>query len=1078
MADPKIRFDIEAATSGDADVNRLASSLERLDSSIDPALAENARKLATDLRSLGQQQEALTEFIQLKQRSAETAVSLEQAQAAAQALAREMAASDAPTRAQIGRLEKLRDAVRAAKDADIQATKALQDQRSALAAAGVDTTKLQAEQSVLRTRQDELAQSAVRVGQRYNEQADAAQASANKQKSANTSVKDSLEGIAGQLRTLQQIAGAAIGGQLLGGLVGQLSEAADQYNNLAARIKIATGEGAGFDQAFQGVFDIALRTNSTLETTGTLFTRIAQAGQQIGLTTQQALALTETINQAVQVSGGSAESADAAITQLIQGLQSGVLRGEEFNSVMEQAPRLAKALADGLGITTGELRKQAEAGRLTSEVVIQALQGQSQVIQGEFAQLPQTVGRAITNLSTAWTQYIGETDKANGASAAAAGAINALARNLDTVAAALYSAGKAVAAYQALKLAQTFLGIGQAAKAATAEVVAMNAATAASGAASAGAAVGAGRFAAILGGIKAFALVAVLTNLKEIGTWLGESVAKWQGYGQAIAYSEERAKLEAEATRQQAAEKAALAQKIKQAADAALGLNAQSQALIGEFEGVIQKGGSVADAMEKVSKSLDLSNIKGITDASAALDALAQRGQIAADQVAKALSSALSGADLGVFQAQAQAAFDGSEQGARRLAAALDAVTAAALDRAGTSAKELADGFSSAASSALNDVDALVAGLQRMGAEGEVASRALGVSLQKALDAASSSTAVEEVIDRYKRLGEQGLITGDQLAQGLSKAQQKLDELKPGINSLDEAFKQLGLTAPAELNRIADNAKTAFQRIANDGTVALAAKQDAFRRYAEAAIASNDQIKISEASLVAGMYDMEVVTDKAGRTIVRVAGDGQRGFDGMTNSVRSAGQQVDSLTSSLDRQNNELERQISAEERALKLKERQIALENQRRNVDANGFSLDMTGKQTVNAAGNTFLSIVGFLKSSGLSDAQAQDVARQFTDSQGNVPYMNNPGQAKYGASTLSEALSKAAQQALFGADMSGATQGTKKPSDSGSSGSTKTIVLKLGSKNYTLSGLSDSNASTIESLFSQLQAEAARAA
>ena len=53
------------------------------------------------------------------------------------------------------------------------------------------------------------------------------------------------------------------------------------------------------------------------------------------------------------------------------------MRGEEFNSVMEQSPRLAKAMADGLGVTTGELRKMAGEGQLTSETVIKALQGQS-----------------------------------------------------------------------------------------------------------------------------------------------------------------------------------------------------------------------------------------------------------------------------------------------------------------------------------------------------------------------------------------------------------------------------------------------------------------------------------------------------------------------------------------------------------------------------------------------------------------------------------------------------------------------------------------------------------------------------
>ena len=117
-----------------------------------------------------------------------------------------------------------------------------------------------------------------------------------------------------------------------------LAETADEVNNLRARIKLAVGEGELFNQMWAKVAETALRTNSSLEGTGTLFARIAEVGKDAGLSAQkaaeQSLAIVESINQAVQLSGGSAESAQAAVTQLIQGMQSGVLRGEEFNSVM------------------------------------------------------------------------------------------------------------------------------------------------------------------------------------------------------------------------------------------------------------------------------------------------------------------------------------------------------------------------------------------------------------------------------------------------------------------------------------------------------------------------------------------------------------------------------------------------------------------------------------------------------------------------------------------------------------------------------------------------------------------------
>ncbi|MFO0433461.1 MAG: tape measure protein, partial [bacterium] len=98
------------------------------------------------------------------------------------------------------------------------------------------------------------------------------------------------------------------------------------------------------------VLGVAQETNTSLNATATLYTRIAASGRELGLSNQQVLGLVETINQAIQVSGAGAQESEAAIRQLVQGLQSGVLRGEEFNSVLEQAPRLARALADGLGV--------------------------------------------------------------------------------------------------------------------------------------------------------------------------------------------------------------------------------------------------------------------------------------------------------------------------------------------------------------------------------------------------------------------------------------------------------------------------------------------------------------------------------------------------------------------------------------------------------------------------------------------------------------------------------------------------------------------------------------------------------
>lgn len=209
-----------------------------------------------------------------------------------------------------------------------------------------------------------------------------------------------------------------------------LAQAADSYTNLSARINIATKDGGNFNQAMAGVHQVALATNSNLTTTADLFTRLNAVGKEMGITQKQALDLTKTVTQAIKIGGGSAEAADGAVTQFIQAMQGGVLRGEEFNSIMEGGYGLAEALARGLGVTTGELRKMAEAGELSSERVAKALQSQSASVQATYDKFPLTIGNALQRISTSWEILIGKMDQANGASSAVAQWLKLLADNI------------------------------------------------------------------------------------------------------------------------------------------------------------------------------------------------------------------------------------------------------------------------------------------------------------------------------------------------------------------------------------------------------------------------------------------------------------------------------------------------------------------------------------------------------------------------------------------------------------------------------------------------------------------------
>lgn len=359
---------------------------------------------------------------------------------------------------------------------------ALTESRAAMAGLGVSTANLAQTERTLQTAVDQVRTAVAGLAPAYQAAASASGASAQQQLQHHRTVRDGVSEIGTQLQKVQQIAMIAVGGGFLGGMIKDLAKTADEFKNLQARIKLATGEGAAFETAFKGVSEVALRTGSALGSTGTLFTKLAKAGVEAGKSLEvaqlEALGLTETISQSIQLSGGSAESAKAAVIQLIQGLQSGVLRGEEFNSVMEQAPRLAQAMSNGLGVTTGELRKLAGQGQLTADTVMKALQGQADVVAGEFAKLPNTVGVALQNLSTQWLMYVGAADNGMLSSSNAAKLIDGLSKNLDTLVTTLTVAGKIWGSLKIAALAADLALWGQRTIAATAAVEANTAATA------------------------------------------------------------------------------------------------------------------------------------------------------------------------------------------------------------------------------------------------------------------------------------------------------------------------------------------------------------------------------------------------------------------------------------------------------------------------------------------------------------------------------------------------------------------------------------------------------------------------
>ncbi|WP_162254005.1 tape measure protein [Sphingomonas sp. Root50] len=190
-------------------------------------------------------------------------------------------------------------------------------------------------------------------------------------------------------------------------------EIADEAKNLDAQLKLATQSSGSFAQATDDVRRIADDTRSGLEETSRLYGNFQRNARQLGITQDQVARATETVSKTFKISGASTAEASGATRQLVQALQSGVLRGDEFNSVMEAAPRLSRLLADSLGVPVGQLRKMAEAGELTAQTLTKAFTDTrfTAQIDSEFKQLPVTFDQAMTRVRNAAVITFGAFDR-------------------------------------------------------------------------------------------------------------------------------------------------------------------------------------------------------------------------------------------------------------------------------------------------------------------------------------------------------------------------------------------------------------------------------------------------------------------------------------------------------------------------------------------------------------------------------------------------------------------------------------------------------------------------------------------
>ncbi|EPR3265889.1 TPA: tape measure protein [Enterobacter hormaechei subsp. xiangfangensis] len=207
--------------------------------------------------------------------------------------------------------------------------------------------------------------------------------------------------------------------------------AADNMSQLNARIERLTGSAATASQTMQNLMRISSATGGSLQDTAKLWETLSTALRDTGATNGQIIQLTETLQKIGRIGGSSSEEMANALRQFGQSISSGTVRAEEFNSILEQMPELARQIAAGMGVSIGELRQLMLDGKLTAEDALNAIQKQTGSVNAEFEKLPRTLAQANTALTNSFLSMIDSVNQATGASTGLVAVIDSMTAALD-----------------------------------------------------------------------------------------------------------------------------------------------------------------------------------------------------------------------------------------------------------------------------------------------------------------------------------------------------------------------------------------------------------------------------------------------------------------------------------------------------------------------------------------------------------------------------------------------------------------------------------------------------------------------
>lgn len=251
-------------------------------------------------------------------------------------------------------------------------------------------------------------------------------AQTNKLEGSTKQAKASADGFGARLTPLAIAIGAVITAQTLMSW-GKLAE---QFTILQQRIARLSPDLETAATNYNALLQIASKTGSTMANTTKLWESLTTTLKSLGATNAQVLTLTGTLQKIGAIGGSSGEEVARAMRQLQQGLAGGTLRAEEFNSVVENTPELARQMAKGFGMSMGQLRQAMLDGKITAQALFDVLMGRTQDVNAEFEKLPRTVAQAANALTTQFGAALSVIDKAVGASSRLAKALDLVAKGV------------------------------------------------------------------------------------------------------------------------------------------------------------------------------------------------------------------------------------------------------------------------------------------------------------------------------------------------------------------------------------------------------------------------------------------------------------------------------------------------------------------------------------------------------------------------------------------------------------------------------------------------------------------------